>query len=155
MKPKSPLSEKEKASKRQHYAVNKELYSLRYKSYCARNREQLRQIRRRYYAANKEKFSSKYKIWIENNRAVKRALNAKDRAAKRQATPKWLTNTQKADIRNLYIEADKIWRLSEIPQVIDHIIPLQGKHVCGLHVPWNLQILTAQENGSKGNKYEE
>ncbi len=37
---------------------------------------------------------------------------------------------------------------------VDHVIPLQGKNVSGLHIPANLQILTATANMKKGNKYE-
>lgn len=64
-----------------------------------------------------------------------------------RATPKWLTKLELAAIKSNYNFA-KIFG-----KTVDHIIPLQGKDISGLHVPWNLQILTLEENGRKGNKW--
>lgn len=66
-----------------------------------------------------------------------------------QAKPKWLN------------EFDQFW-LSEIYHLailrnleVDHIVPITNKQVCGLHVPWNLQLLTRQQNAQKSNKFDE
>jgi hypothetical protein len=40
-----------------------------------------------------------------------------------------------------------------IPHVLDHIIPLQHPHVCGLTVPWNLQVIPYAVNAAKSNKW--
>ena len=70
----------------------------------------------------------------------------------RQATPLWLTKSHMEYIERIYKAArDLRW---EDEMHVDHIIPLNGKDVCGLHVPWNLQLLTKEENLRKGNKYE-
>ena len=84
--------------------------------------------------------------YIKNNRDKYTAYLAKYRAKKLNATPKWLTAKQLEEIQQIYTKA------RELGLEVDHIIPLQGKNVCGLHVPWNLQLLTRQQNASKSNK---
>jgi 5-methylcytosine-specific restriction endonuclease McrA len=70
----------------------------------------------------------------------------------RDATPKWLTAEQKLEIRFHYRMAIALSRATKIPHAVDHIIPLQGEDVCGLHVPWNLRVITQDENLKKSNK---
>lgn len=108
-----------------------------------------------------------YTKYRNNNRAKVRKLNsnqqkkhpsryafhtAKRRAQKVQATPPWLTIGQLREIRAIYSEAARLTRETGIKHEVDHIHPLLGKIFCGLHVPWNLQILTKEENCKKNNK---
>jgi len=73
------------------------------------------------------------------------AGSARYRASKLNATPKLLSTEHKQEIKKIYSERPKGMH-------VDHIIPLQGKNVCGLHVPWNLQYLTPTDNSKKGNR---
>ena len=64
-----------------------------------------------------------------------------------RATPKWLTKAQLAQIRAIYAKA------RSRGLTVDHIEPVQGRLVSGLHIPWNLRIATLEANMSKGNRY--
>lgn len=92
------------------------------------------------------------KKWRENNKDIKNFHSATYKALKINATPKWLSDSQKEEIKAFYIEAKKLQLETGINYHVDHIHPLQGKNFCGLHVPWNLQILTETENLTKNNK---
>jgi hypothetical protein len=93
------------------------------------------------------------KEWRLKNPGKNNAKSAKYRARRLQATPKWLTKEQLKEMERCYIDANELSWLSEGGLSVDHIIPLQGKNVSGLHVPWNLQILPGSLNCSKGNKF--
>lgn len=102
---------------------------------------------------NREKDKNTNKRWRKNNPGKLTARNAERKALKRKATPVWLTKEQKREINAIYELAKEIQWLSEEKLEIDHIVPLKGKNVCGLHVPWNLQILPASQNNKKKNNF--
>lgn len=70
----------------------------------------------------------------------------------RRATPKW---SETAEIKALYVEAKRLSDSTGVRHSVDHVLPLKGEYVCGLHVLANLQILTYEANVRKGNKYVE
>ena len=69
-----------------------------------------------------------------------------------QRTPPWLTKDHETLIAQFYEEARRLSDLSGVNVQVDHIVPLQGETVSGLHVPWNLILITQSENARKHNK---
>lgn len=92
--------------------------------------------------------------WRNRNRAYLRAKVAKERASRIQRTPNWLSEFDLDYIKSLYIQAKWLEDLEGVKYHIDHIVPLNGENVSGLHVPWNLQIMNAIDNIKKGNSFE-
>lgn len=90
--------------------------------------------------------------WRKKNRGKRNADWIEYQTRKMNAMPKWLTKEERDFIISLYKHAKYIEKMFGIKCHVDHIIPLRGENVCGLHVPWNLQILTAEDNLKKGNR---
>lgn len=91
--------------------------------------------------------------WQKNNKGKVNANTALKHTAKLLRTPKWLTDFDKLHIQCLYQVAAMRTRESGYAWHVDHVIPLQGKTVSGLHVPSNLRVIPALDNISKGNRY--
>lgn len=107
-----------------------------------------------YKKANKESVGEYKKQWLEKNKAKTRMYSATRRSAKLQRTPEWLNDGEKFEIECVYRYASCLRNVG-LDYEVDHITPLQGDRVSGLHVPWNLRVISMQMNRSKGNKHHE
>jgi hypothetical protein len=155
------------AQKKAWRIANRDKQAALQKAWAERNREQRAQYAKAYYEvnrdrllagnrawrrANPEKVAAKSKAWLasnpERNAAQSAARCAARRAAKLQRTPPW---ADLAEIRAVYDLAAFCNQVAG-PAHVDHELPLQGELVSGLHVHYNLQVLPAAENTSKGNK---
>jgi 5-methylcytosine-specific restriction endonuclease McrA len=119
------------------------------RKYYERNRKSViaRAAARPAHEVNQYKF--KYK---QANLELYKALTSVRKRRHRDATPKWITVEQKLAMRALYLQAQELTRITKERYVVDHIIPLISDEVCGLHVPWNLRVITQEENLQKSNK---
>ena len=124
------------------------------KEYTEINKEKAVASRRLWASKNREKDNSYYSKWRKNNKGHVNSLNRKRQAAKLQRTPKWLTDFDTLKIQCIYSIAAMLTRVNNEPWHVDHILPLQGELVSGLHVPSNLQPMRGIENSSKSNFYE-
>ena len=130
-------------AQKKYYSNNKDYFSAKNKKYRDENGESLREYNRQY---SKEHYQKNKDYYIRKSR-VRDGI-------KREATPDWLSDPHRAHIRRTYKLRDIISDATGIEYHVDHIVPLRGKNVCGLHVPWNLRVITAEENLSKSNQLE-
>lgn len=117
-----------------------------------RNPERKKAAVDKWRFGNPEKVRENSKNWDKNNSGRRAAQVRRYQASKLQATPLWLSEEHFKQMQNLYIEAARLTKETGIRYEVDHIAPLQGKNVRGLHVPWNLQILPRSKNRFKSNK---
>ncbi len=160
---------KHKRSKDGYQKYCKSCVSAYKKDYYARNKQSILELRKKYYEENKDKVAENIKDYqarnkdkiadyqVEyrvNNKSRLNALRRKYEMSKLQATPKCLIDSDFVAMSDFYKEAELLSKQGSKFHV-DHIIPIQGKLVCGLHVPWNLRVINFKDNLSKSNKLDE
>lgn len=142
--------------RRQRYRTD-EAYRGKIRDYRISRAEHFRAMIRLWGKENlayvREKKRERYQKSAEYKASVK-ASKARYRAAKLSSQPACLSESNKQKIKDIYLLVGDLQLVSGQKYHVDHIIPLRGKNVCGLHVPWNLQVLPADINLSKGNTYE-
>ena len=162
-----------KAKRREYYLKNRERLLEKNKAWATANIETVRAAKKLWVSRLPEETKEAYnartraryhqqKQWnAERKKAYKsqhkhltNANASKRRAALLQRIPIWQTEFDELKIKCIYSVAAMLSRVNNEPWTVDHIIPLQGKIVSGLHVPSNLQVMRARENEAKRNKYE-
>lgn len=126
-----------RAVAKKYYDENRDTEILRVKEYKEINKKQIQAYGKRYRHLCPE---------------VCRANEAARRGRKIKATPPWLNQEHKMIIRGLYAKAKELEKQTGIKHHVDHVYPLKHKLCCGLHVPWNLEVVPAADNLRKYNK---
>ena len=145
------------------YALEtREKYAEYHKNYSAKYELAYKEKRKTYRLVNKDKIAeaknklglAAYAVQYRKNNPLKcNMATAKYKSAKLNRTPKWQTLSDIFEVECIYTYRNSLQRIG-LRYHVDHIIPLQGKFVSGLHTPLNMQILHHVENSAKGNRFE-
>lgn len=126
-----------------------------YRDNYAKNPEKQKQKSALYRANNPEKTRQSYLASMRKRKPQKAAAERARQAAKLHATPHWLTKNDWKQMDAVYIAAKQTSLMAGFNCHVDHIVPLKGKDVCGLHVPWNLRVVSQSYNSKKKNNLDE
>ncbi|MGL5937060.1 MAG: hypothetical protein ACRCZI_15725 [Cetobacterium sp.] len=130
--------------------ANRSQYTAWMREWRKKNPERSAAISRRHHDKHREKRLAGSRDYKKRNRAKMTALQMKRHTAQLQRTPQW---ADLAAIAQVYARCEAMTKSTGIRHEVDHIIPLQGEIVSGLHVHQNLQILTCTENRKKWNRF--
>ena len=123
------------------------------KKYRKENAHKLREYFQEYHLLNKELKVRRACEWQKQNSGKANANKKLNELKRAKRFPAWLTKEQLDEIAAIYKLAANKSKSEGIEYHVDHIIPLNGKLVSGLHIPSNLQIITKEENLTKQNKF--
>lgn len=117
--------------------------------YYAENKDAVNAQKRQYWSKNRERMKAARLQWKQANAHIVRHLNTARKSRIKIATPPW---ADLEAIKAVYAEARRLTNETGVFHHVDHVIPINGDLVCGLHVHWNLRPLPWRENISKKNK---
>jgi hypothetical protein len=123
--------------------------------WAKRNSEKDAASKQKYAKANRTKKNAQSRIYAKLNPHVALASTRKRQAAQIQRTPPWFNADHHWMVKEAYALAKMREKILGGKWHVDHIVPLQGANVSGLHVPWNLQVIPASLNLQKRNRWDD
>lgn len=141
------------ASSRKWYAANREAALLADKMQRHKNLEKFLARERASYAKRAARRAETAREWRSKNKDRIAFHAAKRRSDLAKRTPIWLTAQHLAEMVYFFTEAARLTRETGAQHHVDHVVPLRGRTVSGLNVPWNLQVLPAIDNLKKSNRH--
>jgi len=145
-------ADRARARRREKYQENKAHELANNREWRANNLEKGLVACRNWSRNNPEKHKAAKREWLKNNLDKNAEAAMRYHASKLKRTPPWLTAKHHAEIRQFYVLSAKLTKDTGVQYSVDHVMPLQGVTSSGLHVPWNLQVITMAENSRKGNR---
>jgi len=143
--------ENQKRLAKEWYERNKELTKERARQWALDNPEKRHAIHRKNREKDLENHNARNREWNKNNKDKRSSYEGKRRATILQRTPKWDSGAHLIIAK--YQLAAMLSQASGIQHHVDHIIPLQGKKVSGLHTFANLRVIPGSDNSKKSNKF--
>lgn len=156
-----------RAKNAKRYEADKARRLAKQAAYHQDNREVILERFRKRYRSMPEVYKTEAQAWAEKNRdkvreKAKKSYRRKpeyflEKSRRRQLlveqqTPKWASLEK---IRAIYAEARRLSRATGLPHEVDHVVPIKGRNVCGLHWEGNLEIKTRDANRRKTNKLDD
>ena len=143
--------ENQKRLAKEWYERNKELTKERASKWQKDNIDRKREIRAKWRNTNREQHNAYNREYFANNKDKRASYQAKRKATILQRTPAWDPHAHLIIAK--YQLAAMLSQASGIEHHVDHIIPLQGKKVSGLHVFSNLRVIPGSDNVKKSNSF--
>lgn len=137
-----------------YYQRNRQKTLEKQKITRSKNRNKRRIYETEYYTLHKEEIAAYKSQWMKDNPEKVVSSRARRRALEDRAVLSGLNEGHWKQMVFIYKEAARLTRETGIKHHVDHILPIRGKDITGLHAPWNLQILTASENLKKSIKFD-
>lgn len=142
-----------RASKLKYYLNNKDKIRAKAKLWAEANPETIKKSQDEYRTLNKELLNVKSKLFREVNKEYYAKKRSDRRVKEVSATPSWVDKEEEFLIQEVFSLAKLRTITTKLKWEVDHIVPLQGKLVCGLHTIGNLQVIPREVNRSKSNSF--